>query len=100
MEIPLTLPRDGSLRFLGYSPPQVLELWVDCAHKIAASGGIVVLLTHCEAHFSGNRAMLEIYRQFLEFIASSTRFIFSSMAAVFKRAGDSFRPGNNLISSN
>jgi hypothetical protein len=100
VEIPLTMPRDGSLRFLGYSPQQVLGLWVDCAHKIAASGGLVVLLTHCEAHFSGNRPMLEIYRHFLELIASSDSFIFSSMAAVFKRASDTCRPGNNLISSN
>jgi ribosome modulation factor len=100
MEIPLTMPRDGSLRFLGYSPQQVLDLWIDCAHKIAASGGIVVLLTHCEAHFSGNKSMLEIYRHFLELIASSTSFIFSSMAEVFKRAGDSSMPGHNLISSN
>lgn len=100
MEIPLTMPRDGSLRFLGYSPQQVLDLWIDCAQKIAASGGVVVLLTHCEAHFSGNRLMLETYRHFLEFIASSTNFIFSSMADVFKRASDFSTPKNDINYSN
>lgn len=86
MEIPLSLPRDGSLRFLGYSPDQVLDLWIDCAQKIAASGGVVVLLTHCESRFSGNAAMLHTYRGFLKFVASSGDFAFSSMLEVVQRA--------------
>jgi len=88
MEVPLSLPRDGSLRFLGYSPDQTLDLWIDCAKKIAASGGVVVLLTHCESRFSGNAAMLHIYRRFLDFIASYGDFAFSSMREVVQRAND------------
>lgn len=86
MEVPLSLPRDGSLRFLGYSPDQVLDLWIDCARKIAAAGGVVVLLTHCEHRFSGNAAMLQTYRRFLDFVASSGNFAFSSMLEVVQRA--------------
>src|SRR6185312_13744291 len=57
MEIPLSMPRDGSLRFLGKSPREILRIWIDCAERISASGGVVVLLTHCERRFSGNAPM-------------------------------------------
>jgi peptidoglycan/xylan/chitin deacetylase (PgdA/CDA1 family) len=30
-ELPLTMPRDGSLRFLGYSPEEILAMWIHCA---------------------------------------------------------------------
>ena len=73
-ELPLSMPRDGSLRFLGHSPPEIGALWRRCALTIAASGGTVNLLTHCEAGFSGNPAMLAIYRSFLEWLAADPRF--------------------------
>lgn len=73
-ELPLSMPRDGSLRFLGHSPREIAALWRDVALRIAASGGIVNLLTHCEAGFSGNPAMLGAYRDFLGFIAADDRF--------------------------
>jgi peptidoglycan/xylan/chitin deacetylase (PgdA/CDA1 family) len=82
VEIPISLPRDGSLRFLGYTPRQILELWVACAEKISRSGGVVVLLTHCEKRFSGNQPMLGIYQQFLEYLASSGRYLWSTPAEV------------------
>ncbi len=75
-ELPLTLPRDGSLRFLGYSSAEIGRLWRQCAEKIAVSGGIVCLLTHCEESFSGNPAMLFVYREFLDWIAANPRFEF------------------------
>ena len=62
VEIPLSMPRDGSLRFLGHSPREIADLWIKCADEISASGGVVVLLTHCEARFSGSSAMLDAYR--------------------------------------
>lgn len=74
VEIPISLPRDGSLRFLGYSPEAILRLWIDCAEKIARSGGVVVLLTHCEERFSGNTRMLDVYKRFLAHISTSGRF--------------------------
>jgi hypothetical protein len=76
-EIPLTLPRDGSLRFLGYDPEAIGALWRDAAITISRSGGIVSLLTHCESAFSGDPAMLGIYRGFLEWLASDPRFEFA-----------------------
>ena len=76
-EIPLTLARDGSLRFLGYDPQEIATLWRDMAMTISRSGGIVSLLTHCESGFSGNPPMLAIYRGFLEWLASDRRFEFT-----------------------
>jgi peptidoglycan/xylan/chitin deacetylase (PgdA/CDA1 family) len=82
-EIPLTLPRDGSLRFLGYSPREIVRLWIDGAETIARSGGIVVLLTHCEARFSGNRPMLDAYAEFLAHVRGApARFVFSTPDAL------------------
>lgn len=76
LELPLTLPRDGSLRFLGHGPDAILDLWKACADRIRASRGIVSLLTHCEARFSGNPAMLTAYRRFLEHLAGDDRYRF------------------------
>ena len=84
-ELPLTMPRDGSLRFLGYSPQEILDCWIHCAQEISQSGGVVVLLTHCEAHFSGNSVMLEVYRRFLDYIASSELFAWSNPREILKR---------------
>ncbi len=78
VELPISMPRDGHLLFLGLKPNQVLELWQQAASRIAASKGIVTLLTHCENHFSGNSAMLSAYRQFLEWLANDGNFHFTS----------------------
>ena len=78
-EIPLTMPRDGSLRFLGYSPTQIGRMWRTVAVTVAQSGGIVSLLTHCEAGFSGNQPMLSAYRSFIEWIKADDRFEFMRM---------------------
>ncbi|HEY5315090.1 MAG TPA: hypothetical protein VIK18_21340 [Pirellulales bacterium] len=77
-ELPLSLPRDGSLRFLGYAPREIERLWIHLAETIARSGGVVVLLTHCEERFSGNPAMLAAYRNFVQYIAESDRFQWST----------------------
>jgi peptidoglycan/xylan/chitin deacetylase (PgdA/CDA1 family) len=81
-EIPVSMPRDGSLRFLGYNAREIAAMWIDCAERIADSGGVVVLLTHCEGRFSGNPAMLAAYERFLAHIASAPRFRFALPADV------------------
>jgi len=75
-ELPISLPRDGSLRFLGYRPREIAALWRSTAEAVARSGGVVCILTHCEAQFSGNEPMLEVYRSFLEWIAATPHFRF------------------------
>lgn len=89
IEIPLSLPRDGSLRFLGHTPREIADLWIQCARAIARSRGVVVLLTHCEKRFSGNPGMLEAYDAFLDFIASSPEFTWSTFQQVIgERMGE------------
>jgi peptidoglycan/xylan/chitin deacetylase (PgdA/CDA1 family) len=90
LELPLSMPRDGSLRFLGYSPGEIAQLWIDCADLIARSGGVVVLLTHCEQRFSGSAAMFDAYRRFLDHVAGHPeRFIFERAVDV----ADKVAPG-------
>jgi peptidoglycan/xylan/chitin deacetylase (PgdA/CDA1 family) len=81
-ELPVSMPRDGSLRFLGYSPAAIGALWRDCASRIARSGGVVMLLTHCERRFSGGPAMLDAYRRTLAYFAESPEFRFDVAADV------------------
>ena len=83
LELPVTMPRDGALRFLGYAPDEIVRLWIECADLIARARGVVVVLTHCERRFSGARAMFDAYRRFLDHVsARSERFVFSSPARV------------------
>lgn len=77
VELPLSMPRDGALRFLGYGPDDIARLWIDSAEQIAASRGVVVVLTHCERRFSGTAAMQRAYRRLLDHVASSARFRFA-----------------------
>lgn len=84
-EIPVSMPRDGSLIFLGYSPQEIFDLWVECAQRIAASGGVVVVLTHCEHRFSGSKKMLDVYRKFLAYIAESDIYFWSTPNQVVDR---------------
>lgn len=86
-EIPLSLPRDGSLLFLGHSPREILALWKRCAQAIAASGGVVVLLTHCERRMSGQPAMLAAYEAFLEHLAACPDYQWSSPGQVLDALG-------------
>jgi peptidoglycan/xylan/chitin deacetylase (PgdA/CDA1 family) len=84
-EIPLSMPRDGSLRFLGHSPREIGRMWREAADLIANSGGVVVLLNHCEERFSGNPAMLDAYRGFIAWAQESGRFAFMRPADLIPR---------------
>jgi peptidoglycan/xylan/chitin deacetylase (PgdA/CDA1 family) len=95
-EIPLTLARDGSLRFLGYDPGTIAALWRDTAITISRSGGLVSLLTHCESGFSGNGPMLAVYRSFIEWLASDRRFVFMRCDQLVDRL-DGITSGANVI---
>ena len=87
VELPVTMPRDGLLRFLGSSPDEILRVWTDCADLIARARGVVVVLTHCERRFSGSGAMLDAYRRLLEHTQRHPdRFVFSSPARVLADA--------------
>jgi peptidoglycan/xylan/chitin deacetylase (PgdA/CDA1 family) len=87
LELPVTLPRDGSLRFLGYQAREIAQMWIDCAEVVFRAGGVVVLLTHCERRFSGADAMLDAYKTFLDHVHDrADRFRFSSATDVVVQA--------------
>ncbi|PWT89937.1 MAG: hypothetical protein C5B56_06260 [Proteobacteria bacterium] len=91
-EIPITLPRDGSLQFLGYSPEAIAQLWRDAAQVMARSGAIVTLLTHCENGFTGNARMFAAYRRFIEFIAADGRFEFVKPSDLIAKIAQTTEP--------
>jgi len=87
VELPVSLPRDGMLRFFGHRPDEIVRMWIECADLVARARGVVVLLTHCERRFSGHPSMLAAYRRFLEYVAERTdRFAFSTPARVLAGA--------------
>lgn len=83
-EIPLSLPRDGSLRFMGHSATEISAMWLDLARRISRSGGVVTLLTHCEERFSGNDEMIGAYQKFVSSIAADARFRFVLPASLVR----------------
>lgn len=57
LEIPVTLPTDASLMYLGLGPRAVSALWRRKCEFIRAARGIAVLVTHTEPHFTSMRRL-------------------------------------------
>ncbi|OHB77589.1 MAG: hypothetical protein A2Z34_00075 [Planctomycetes bacterium RBG_16_59_8] len=81
-ELPITLPMDSSLIFQGCAPHVVLRRWLDKLEWIKAVGGVAVLVTHSEPHFSGNDPMLGVYRQILDHVRRDPAVWISTPAAI------------------
>ena len=70
LELPVTVPMDCTLLFLGYSLEEILKVWLDKIKWIKSVGGLAVITTHPEPHFSGNNAMVDVYAALLKEISS------------------------------
>ncbi|MFA4887182.1 MAG: polysaccharide deacetylase family protein [Candidatus Nanoarchaeia archaeon] len=73
LQIPHTLPMDSTLLFLGYTPQQILSAWIEKLELIKRIGGLALLDTHTEPHFSGQPKMIPIYKQFLDVLESQKK---------------------------
>ncbi|HLC57833.1 MAG TPA: polysaccharide deacetylase family protein [Candidatus Nanoarchaeia archaeon] len=69
LKIPITLPMDSSLIFLGYDADEILEIWIDKLEFIKKIGGIATIVVHSEKHFGASDKMLDAYRKFIEYLA-------------------------------
>jgi peptidoglycan/xylan/chitin deacetylase (PgdA/CDA1 family) len=65
-EIPITLPMDSSLRYIGHDAGQIVWAWRQKCRYVRAVGGLAVLVTHAEPHLSGGGALLEGLSRFLD----------------------------------
>ena len=65
LEIPLTMPMDADLVFRRGKPSSFPEAWMEKARYIRDVGGVAVLNTHPEPHFSGRPEAWEAYAEFL-----------------------------------
>jgi peptidoglycan/xylan/chitin deacetylase (PgdA/CDA1 family) len=70
LELPVTLPRDGELRALRYSPSQIGDLWVKKLEAIKEAAGLAFLLTHPEPGFSDSPEMLDALEKVLKIVSS------------------------------
>ncbi|MBI2922149.1 MAG: hypothetical protein HYY18_13940 [Planctomycetes bacterium] len=65
LELPLSMPQDADLLFRRRSWQEIVEAWLEKVRYIREVGGLAVLNTHPEPHFSGSSAGLEAYGEFL-----------------------------------
>lgn len=82
VEIPITLDMDSSLIFRGASPAVILKRWTAKLARIKAVGGLAVLVTHTEPHFSGNRPMLDLYARILDVVRHDTEVWITTPASM------------------
>jgi len=65
LEIPLSLPQDAVLLALRKNTNEMLKIWINKLDAIQTFGGMGVLNTHPEPHFTGNKKMLALYEKFI-----------------------------------
>lgn len=63
--LPMTLPMDAVRRSLGLAPATFWEWLAELTETIKGSGGLAMITTHIEPHFTANREMLDGYQEFL-----------------------------------
>jgi peptidoglycan/xylan/chitin deacetylase (PgdA/CDA1 family) len=68
--LPLTVPQDALLIHYGYKPAQILEEWIKKIEWIEQVGGLAMVTTHPEDHYSARPEMLRIYGQLLSYLAT------------------------------
>lgn len=69
LELPVTLPMDSSLAYVGCAPDRAVALWREKCAYVRAVGGLAVLVTHTEPHLSGRGARLDALERFLAWVA-------------------------------
>ena len=65
LELPVTLPMDSSLTYIGYGAQKILRTWQEKCSYIRAAGGLAVSVTHAEPHLTGGRKLMGTLRNFL-----------------------------------
>jgi len=68
-ELPITVPMDATLIYMGLSPSDMLDTWKRKVEWIRQVGGLAVLCTHPEPHFSARREMMLVYERFLTWLS-------------------------------
>ena len=68
IEIPLTVPMDATMICAGFTPEQIYKIWLKKAEWIKKVGGLVLITTHPEKHYSGKKSMLKIYGRILKLL--------------------------------
>jgi hypothetical protein len=82
VEVPVTLPRDGSLIFLGNQWFDIGRIWRESAQIVRGARGVVVLLIHCENRFSGSPQGRQQVESFVSWLAANDDYYFSTFEEV------------------
>ncbi len=94
VELPLTLPMDADLQYLGFNPKQILDAWLSKLEWVKRVRGIAVLNTHTDQHYSGNDEMLGIYERFLRHVSKDSSALTATCAEIAEHWRASGRSGN------
>ncbi|MFC1631056.1 polysaccharide deacetylase family protein [Candidatus Omnitrophota bacterium] len=68
LELPITLPMDCSLLFMGYNHEQMLKIWLNKLEWIKQRGGMALINIHCHRPFSLGTRVYQAYAKLLEVV--------------------------------
>lgn len=68
--LPITLPQDFMMSSTGKNPEQFWDWILELAMTQAAAGGIIMVSTHIQPHFSASERMLAGYRRVVQALTS------------------------------
>lgn len=66
LEVPLTIPMDADLVFRKVGPEKWADAWIEKTKFVKDVGGVAMLCTHPEKHFSGSEPAWKAYDEFLK----------------------------------
>lgn len=72
VELPITLPMDSSMLFMGYNDEQMLEIWLKKLNWIKQRQGLALINIHCHRPFSLNTKVYAAYARLLEIVAKDS----------------------------
>jgi hypothetical protein len=65
LEVPLTIPMDADLVFRRVKLAAWADAWIEKTKFVKDVGGVAMLCTHPEKHFSGSEPAWKAYDEFL-----------------------------------
>ncbi len=85
VELPIAVPFDATLLFRGLAPRAILAAWQAAIARVKRAGGLAMVVTHPEPHFSGNPAMLDVYGELLAAVASDPDAYVATAGTIARR---------------
>lgn len=92
LEVPITMPLDADCAFRGLAARETLDLWLAALDRARRAGGVALVVTHPEPHFTGGSAELqEAYEGLLDAVAQDREAFVGTVRAIARHWTDGRR---------